>query len=66
MELTEEQQMIRDTARRFVETELKPIARDIDKNAENGILVSNRLVQSMGNLIEQHKAVDKVTRQKKA
>jgi len=34
MELTEEQQMIQDTARRFAETELKPIARDIDKNAE--------------------------------
>ena len=33
-ELTEEQQMLRDTARDFVNAEIKPIARDIDENEE--------------------------------
>ncbi len=33
MELTEEQQMIQETARRFADTELKPIAAEIDRNA---------------------------------
>ncbi len=34
MELTEEQQMIQDTARRFADTELRPIASEIDKKGE--------------------------------
>jgi len=34
MELTEEQQMIQETARRFAETELRPIASEIDRKAE--------------------------------
>lgn len=33
MELTEEQQMIQDTARRFADTELQPIAAEIDRKA---------------------------------
>ncbi len=34
MELTEEQQMIRDTAKRFAETEVRPIAGEIDRKQE--------------------------------
>jgi butyryl-CoA dehydrogenase len=34
MELTEEQQMIQETARRFADSELQPIATEIDQNAE--------------------------------
>jgi butyryl-CoA dehydrogenase len=44
MELTEEQQMIRDTARRFAETELRPIATQIDKNGE----IPLRIFKKMG------------------
>lgn len=34
MELTEEQQMIRDTAKRFAETEVRPVAGEIDRKQE--------------------------------
>lgn len=41
MALTEEQQMIQDMARKFAETELEPVAAELDKTGNREILLSN-------------------------
>ena len=45
-ELTEEQQMIRDTVRDFAEREIKPVAKELDEKAE----FSEDLTTKMGEL----------------
>ena len=41
MALTEEQQMIQDMARKFAETELEPMAAELDKTGNREVLLSN-------------------------
>lgn len=41
MALTEEQQMIQDMARRFAQTELEPVAAELDKTGNREILLAN-------------------------
>ncbi len=41
MALTEEQQMIQDMARKFAETELEPVAAELDKTGNREVLLSN-------------------------
>jgi butyryl-CoA dehydrogenase len=43
LEITDEQQMIRDMARKFAETELKPIAHDIDQKGEYPVEMFRKL-----------------------
>ena len=45
LDLTEEQQMIKEMARRFAETELKPIARDIDQKGEYPLEVFTKMAE---------------------
>jgi alkylation response protein AidB-like acyl-CoA dehydrogenase len=45
LELTEEQQMIQDMARRFAEAELKPIAHDIDQKAEYPVEMFKKMAE---------------------
>ncbi len=45
LELNEEQQMIQEMARRFAETELKPIAHDIDQKAEYPVEMFKKMAE---------------------
>ena len=45
LEITDEQQMIRDMARKFAETELKPIAHDMDKKGEYPVEMFKKLAE---------------------
>jgi len=42
-ELTEEQQLIRETVRDFAEREIKPVAKDLDEKAEFSIELTNKI-----------------------
>jgi alkylation response protein AidB-like acyl-CoA dehydrogenase len=44
-ELTEEQQMVRDTARRFAETEIKPVAAKLDATHEHPAEICRKLAE---------------------
>jgi alkylation response protein AidB-like acyl-CoA dehydrogenase len=44
-ELTEEQQMVRDTARRFAETEIKPVAAKLDATHEHPAEICKKLAE---------------------
>ncbi|MBI5586203.1 MAG: acyl-CoA dehydrogenase family protein [Deltaproteobacteria bacterium] len=44
-DLTEEQQMVRDTARRFAETEIKPVAARLDANHEHPAEICRKLAE---------------------
>jgi alkylation response protein AidB-like acyl-CoA dehydrogenase len=44
-ELTEEQQMVRDTARRFAETEIKPVAAKLDASHEHPAEICKKLAE---------------------
>ncbi|MBY4676323.1 acyl-CoA dehydrogenase family protein [Marinobacterium arenosum] len=41
LSLTEEQSLIQETAKRFAETELAPVAAEVDRNADHGIVIEN-------------------------
>ena len=45
LEITDEQQMIRETARKFAETELKPIAHDIDQKGEYPVELFKKMAE---------------------
>ena len=45
MEITDEQQMIRETAHKFAETELKPIAAEIDKKGEYPVELFKKMAE---------------------
>jgi alkylation response protein AidB-like acyl-CoA dehydrogenase len=45
LELTEEQQMIKEMARKFAESELKPIAHDIDQRAEYPVEMFKKMAE---------------------
>jgi alkylation response protein AidB-like acyl-CoA dehydrogenase len=45
LDLTEEQQMIKEMARKFAETELKPIAHDIDQKAEYPVELFKKMAE---------------------
>jgi len=42
-ELTEEQQLIRETVRDFAEREIKPVAKELDEKAEFSIELTNKI-----------------------
>jgi len=44
-DLTEEQQMVRDTARRFAETEIKPVAARLDATHEHPAEICRKLAE---------------------
>jgi alkylation response protein AidB-like acyl-CoA dehydrogenase len=45
LEITDEQQMIRETARKFAETELKPIAHDMDQKGEYPVELFKKMAE---------------------